>query len=222
MVEDAPSPAVSKRLRDQICRSAVNIARNIKYENAGTVQFILDQDNKQFYYHEMNTRIQLEHPVTEMISGVDLVKEQIRIAAGRQISFSQEEVQLSGHAIECRINAESPQAGFRPCHGRITRWIEPEGSGIRLDSHCYSGYRVPPFYDSLLAKLITGGRDRHEAIERMKQALAIFMVSGIDTTIPVYQFMLRHPEYLDGQVNTRWVEDVLLREHEQHEKDIFD
>ena len=165
----------------------------------------------------MNTRIQVEHPVTEMITGVDLVKEQIRIAAGEPISFSQEEVKLSGHAIECRINAESAETGFRPCPGKITEWLPPEGQGIRLDSHCYSGYIVPPFYDSLLGKLIARGRDRHEAIRRMKFALSEFVVSGIDTTIPFYQRILDHPDYQNGKVNTRWVEEILLQTRNETE-----
>jgi acetyl-CoA carboxylase, biotin carboxylase subunit len=211
MVEEAPSPAVSVELREAICSAAQTITRHIGYQNAGTVEFILDQDKRQFYFLEMNTRIQVEHPVTEMITGVDLVKEQIRIAAGEPISFSQEEVKLIGHAIECRINAESAETGFRPCPGKITQWLPPEGQGIRLDSHCYSGYTVPPFYDSLLGKLITWGRDRHEAIGRMKYALSEFVVSGIDTTIPFYQRILKHPDYQNGKVHTRWVEEIVLQ-----------
>ena len=211
MVEEAPSPVVTAELREEICNAALTITRHIRYENAGTVEFMLDQDKKQFYFLEMNTRIQVEHPVTEMITGVDLVKEQIRIAAGEPISFSQEEVRLSGHAIECRINAESAETGFRPCPGEITQWLPPEGQDIRLDSHCYSGYMVPPFYDSLLGKLITRGKDRHEAIERMKFALSEFVVSGIDTTIPFYQRILEHPDYQNGKVNTCWVEEILLQ-----------
>lgn len=211
MVEEAPSPAVSPELRERISNSALRIARQIRYENAGTVEFIFDQDNEAFYFLEMNTRIQVEHPVTEMVTGIDLVKEQIRVASGLPISFSQEEVRLNGHAIECRINAESAQDGFRPCPGRITGWISPEGPDIRLDSHCYPGYMVPPFYDSLLAKLITRGKSRNEAIEKMKWALSNFEVSGIDTIIPFHQAILRHPDYLEGKVNTRWVEEVLLR-----------
>ena len=155
----------------------------------------------------------MEHPVTEMVTGIDLVKEQIRIAAGQAVSFQQEAVKLTGHAIECRINAESPEEQFQPCPGRIEQWVSPEGSDIRVDTHCYSGYFVPPFYDSLLAKLITKGGNRHEAVDRMKDALAKFVVSGINTTIPFYQFMLKHPDYLNGKVNTRWVEDVLLRDY---------
>ena len=219
MVEEAPSPVVSDALRDQISQAALRIARHIRYENAGTVEFILDQSQGKLYFLEMNTRIQVEHPVTEMITGVDLVKEQLRVAAGDTLSFSQEEVQLNGHAIECRINAESPKADFRPCPGRITRWVPPKGSGIRVDSHCYSGYFVPPYYDSLLAKLITKGSDRREAIERMQYALESFIVSGIDTTIPFHQVILKNPDYLDGKVNTKWVEDILLEEYEHHEGD---
>lgn len=219
MVEEAPSPVVSSELRAEITQAAIRIAQHIKYENAGTVEFILDQDQGQFYFLEMNTRIQVEHPVTEMITGVDLVKEQLRVAAGDSLSLSQEEVQLTGHAIECRINAESPQADFRPCPGRINHWVPPKGSGIRVDTHCYSGYFVPPYYDSLLAKLITKGTDRREAIERMQHALESFIVSGIDTTIPFHQVILRNPDYLNGKVNTRWVEDILLEEYAHHEGD---
>jgi acetyl-CoA carboxylase biotin carboxylase subunit len=215
MVEEAPCPILSAALRQEICKSALKIARHIHYENAGTVEFILDQDNRKFYFLEMNTRIQVEHPVTEMITGIDLVQEQIRVASGLPIRFSQEEVRLNGHAIECRINAESAQHGFRPCPGKITEWTPPEGPGVRLDSHCYPGYVVPPFYDSLLAKLITSGRDRREAVERMKYALSGFVVSGIDTTIPFHQIILRAPDYLEGNVNTRWVEEVLLKSHAQ-------
>jgi acetyl-CoA carboxylase biotin carboxylase subunit len=213
MVEESPSPVVSHKVREEICSSAVSIARHIKYENAGTVEFILDQVQGQFYFLEMNTRIQVEHPVTEMVTGIDLVKEQIHIAAGQAVSFHQEDVRQTGHAVECRINAESPEDEFRPCPGRIEEWVPPEGPGLRVDTHCYSGYFVPPFYDSLLAKLITRGDNRHEAIDRMKDALAKFVVSGIKTTIPFYQFMLKHPDYLGGKLSTRWVEDVLLQDY---------
>ncbi len=213
MVEEAPSPVISNDFRKMICESALSIAKAVDYQNAGTVEFILDQDQGQFYFLEMNTRIQVEHPVTEMVTGVDIVKEQMRIASGEPLSFSQEEVQFEGHAIECRVNAESSTQGFRPCPGLITEWIPPEGEGIRVDSHCYPGYFVPPFYDSLLAKLITRGSNRYEAINRMKESLAGFIVSGIDTTIPFYRFMLQHTDYLDGRLNTRWVENVLLQDY---------
>jgi len=213
MVEESPSPVVSSRLREGICNAAVSIARHIRYENAGTVEFILDQDQGKFYFLEMNTRIQVEHPVTEMVTGVDLVKEQIQIAAGHSLGFHQEAVRLGGHAIECRINAEFSEDQFRPCPGRIEQWAQPVGSDIRVDTHCYPGYFVPPFYDSLLAKLITKGSNRHKAVDRMKEALAKFIVSGINTTIPFYQFMLKNPDYLSGKLHTRWVEDVLLKDY---------
>jgi len=213
MVEESPSPVVTSRLREGICNAAVSIARHIRYENAGTVEFILDQDQGKFYFLEMNTRIQVEHPVTEMVTGVDLVKEQIQIAAGHSLGFHQEAVRLAGHAIECRINAEFSEDQFRPCPGRIEQWAQPVGSDIRVDTHCYPGYFVPPFYDSLLAKLITKGSNRHKAVDRMKEALAKFVVSGIKTTIPFYQFMLKNPNYLSGKLHTRWVEDVLLKDY---------
>jgi acetyl-CoA carboxylase biotin carboxylase subunit len=177
------------------------------------LEFVFDQDEGRFYFLEMNTRIQVEHPVTEVVTGIDLAKEQIRIAAGQAVSFQQEAVRVMGHAIECRINAESLEEQFQPCPGRIEQWVPPEGSDIRVDSHCYSGYFVPPFYDSLLAKLITNGSNRLEAVDRMKYALAKFVVSGISTTMPFYQFMLKHSDYLNGKVNTRWVEDVLLQDY---------
>ena len=215
MVEEAPSPVISDEVRKKICGSAIKIAQHVKYQNAGTVEFILDQDQGLFYFLEMNTRIQVEHPVTEMVTGVDLVKEQIRIASGEPLRFSQDQIQISGHAIECRINAESSAEEFRPCPGLITKWIPPEGEGIRVDSHCYSGYFVPPYYDSLLAKVITVGKDRPEAIKRMQHALSGFLVSGLDTTIPFYQYLLQHPDYRYSKVNTRWVENTLLREYGQ-------
>jgi acetyl-CoA carboxylase biotin carboxylase subunit len=219
MVEESPSTIISSEIREEICRSAVSIARHINYENAGTVEFIFDQDQRKFYFLEMNTRIQVEHPVTEMVTGIDLVKEQIQIAEGKAVSFHQEEVRQTGHAVECRVNAESSEDQFRPCPGRIEQWVPPEGLGLRVDTHCYPGYFVPPFYDSLLAKLITHGNHRREAIDRMKDALAKFVVSGINTTIPFYQFMLKSPDYLNGKVNTRWVEEILLKNYGQHEVD---
>ena len=213
MLEEAPSPVVSDKRRDQISQAALRIARHIGYENAGTVEFILDQDRGAIYFLEMNTRIQVEHPVTEMITGVDLVKEQLKVAGGDTLGLSQGEIRSTGHAIECRINAESPQAEFQPCPGRITQWIPPQGPGIRVDTHCYEGYFVPPFYDSLIAKLITKGEERAEAIERMHDALEHFQISGIDTTIPFHQFIIKNPDFLNGKLNTKWVEDRLLKEY---------
>ncbi|MDP6178357.1 MAG: acetyl-CoA carboxylase biotin carboxylase subunit, partial [Desulfatiglandales bacterium] len=178
----------------------------------GTIEFLLDQDKGRFYFLEMNTRIQVEHPITEQITGVDLVAEQIRAANHQPLSFSQEDVQLTGHAIECRINAESPYSGFLPSPGRIAEWVPPRDPGIRVDSHCYAGYLVPPYYDSLLAKVITSGADRSQAIERMRSALDRFIISGVETTMLFQQMLLKHPEYMNGKVNTRWVEDCILPE----------
>jgi acetyl-CoA carboxylase biotin carboxylase subunit len=219
MVEEAPSPVVSPQLRQEMCRAALALARQIRYENAGTVEFVVDQDEGKFYFLEMNTRIQVEHPVTEMITGIDLVREQIRIAAGHPIPFCQEEIRFSGHAIECRITAESPRRGFQPCPGRIRQWEAPQGAGIRLDTHCYQGYFVPPYYDSLLAKLISRGKDRREALERMEKALGRFNVSGVETSIPFHRFILQHADYHRGRVNTRWLEESLMKEYEEHEED---
>jgi acetyl-CoA carboxylase biotin carboxylase subunit len=210
VIEEAPSPVVSPQLRQDICRAAVLIAKNIKYESIGTVEFILDQDSGRFYFLEMNTRIQVEHPITEQISGVDLVKEQINIAAGRPVNISQTEVRLKGHAIECRINAELAEADFRPSPGKITQWKPPEGDGIRVDTHCFAGYLVPPFYDSLLAKVIVSGNNRREAIERMRFALKHFYVSGVDTTIPFLSSLIDNTDFVSGNIHTRWIEDVIF------------
>jgi acetyl-CoA carboxylase biotin carboxylase subunit len=209
IVEEAPAYAVAQEVREKICNAGAALARSIGYRNAGTVEFIYDNDTREFFFLEMNTRIQVEHPVTEMITGVDLVAQQLLIARGEPLPFRQPDLKLHGHAIECRINAESPQHGFRPCPGRITEWQPPQGVGIRLDSHCYPGYFVPPYYDSLLAKLIVRGANRDEAIERMKNALASFRVGGIDTGIPFLRTVIDDPEYRSGNVNTRWLEKKL-------------
>jgi acetyl-CoA carboxylase biotin carboxylase subunit len=217
MVEEAPSPVVTPEIREAMCASAIQIAGHIKYENAGTVEFILDQAENKFYFLEMNTRIQVEHPVTEMITGVDLVKEQFKVASEHAFSFSQKDLSLSGHAIECRINAELPQADFRPCPGKITMWEPPSGEGIRLDTHCYAEYFVPPYYDSLLAKLITADSDRSNTIGKMQRALDSFVVGGVDTTISFYKFVMKNRDYIKGSINTRWIEEILLKEFEKDE-----
>ena len=218
MLEEAPSPGVPPETRNRMSQAAIEISQAIQYESAGTVEFILDQDSGQFYFLEMNTRIQVEHPVTEMTTGIDLVKEQIRVAVGLPLSLSQSDVRPSGHAIECRINAEFPQEGFRPFPGRITDWRIPNEHGIRVDTHCYPGYLVPPYYDSLLAKVISLGHDRQEAIEHMQSALERFFVSGLETTIPFHRFILNHEDFRKGKINTRWLEETLLEEYEQHER----
>jgi acetyl-CoA carboxylase biotin carboxylase subunit len=216
IIEEAPAYAVSKKVRDQICHAAATLARSIGYQNAGTVEFIFDNDTNEFFFLEMNTRIQVEHPVTEMITGVDLVAQQLRIARGELLPFKQSDVRFFGHAIECRINAESPQQNFRPCPGRITHWQGPEGTGIRVDTYCYSGYLVPPFYDSLLAKLIVHGGDRAEAAARMRQALVSFQVQGVDTGIPFLQTVIDDDDYVNGKVNTRWLEKKLEQYSASH------
>jgi acetyl-CoA carboxylase biotin carboxylase subunit len=209
IVEEAPAYAVAQEVREKICNAAAILARSIGYQSAGTVEFIFDNATNEFFFLEMNTRIQVEHPVTEMITGVDLVAQQLRIARGEALPFKQSDVRFFGHAIECRINAESPQYGFRPCPGRIVGWRTPEGAGVRVDSHCYSGYFVPPFYDSLLGKLIVHGEDRAQAIAGTRQALASFQVEGIDTGIPFLQAVVDDPDYVKGKVNTQWLEKKL-------------
>jgi acetyl-CoA carboxylase, biotin carboxylase subunit len=187
----------------------VALAEKIRYENAGTVEFIFDRDRDKFYFLEMNTRIQVEHPITEMITGVDLVQEQIRIAGGQPLSVTQSDVRFAGHAIECRINAESPQHGFRPSPGVLSTWAPPSGAGMRLDSHCFTGYSVPPFYDSLIGKLIAHGSTREQALNRMLHALDTFGIAGIETNIAFLRALLRHPDYVQAKVNTSWVEKNL-------------
>ena len=209
LVEESPAPAITEALREEIRQAGVNLARNIRYENAGTVEFIVDQDTEAFYFLEMNTRIQVEHPVSEMITGIDLVQEQFRVARGESLRFSQSDVTFRGHAIECRINAELPAEGFRPSPGRLVEWRPPEGPNIRLDTHCYAGYTVPLYYDSMLAKLIVYGCDRTEALERMRRALEQFSVSGIGTTLAFLHFVMGHPDFVAGKVNTNLVEQLI-------------
>lgn len=209
LLEEAPAPNISEPLREEICAAGATITRVMKYESAGTVEFIVDQDAQRFYFLEMNTRIQVEHPVTEMITGLDLVQYQLRIANGERLDLNQNQVRVSGHAIECRINAESPAHNFRPSPGRLAEWAPPQGEGIRVDTHCYAGYTVPPYYDSLLAKLIVWGETRDACVQRMQKALAEFGVCGVDTTIPFHQFITQQPEFVTGNVDTRLVERLM-------------
>lgn len=210
LIEEAPSPSVDTAMRRAMGDCSVRLARNAKYCGAGTVEFVVDELNNSFYFLEMNTRIQVEHPVTEMITGFDLVAEQIRIACGLPLSFTQAEVRLQGHAIECRINAEDSTRDFRPCPGLITRWEVSSGDGIRFDSHCYCGYTVPPNYDSLIGKLIVHARTRDKAIELMRRALGEFQIEGTATTVPFHEAVLAHDDFVNGKVTTRWVEDTFL------------
>jgi acetyl-CoA carboxylase, biotin carboxylase subunit len=209
IIEEAPAYAVPPEVRAKICNAAANLARSIGYRSAGTIEFIYDNDSAEFYFLEMNTRIQVEHPITEMITGVDLVAQQLRIARGEALPFKQTDIRFAGHAIECRINAESPQHGFRPCPGHIAEWQEPRGPGVRVDTHCFSGYFVPPYYDSLLAKLIVHADTRARAADHTAAALDQFHVTGIDTLVPFLKTVIADSEYHAGAVNTRWLEKKL-------------
>ena len=211
LIEESPSPFLSDSQRRTVGALAVKGAQGIGYLNAGTMEFLFDQDGS-FYFMEMNTRIQVEHPVTEEVTDLDLVKEQIRVAAGERLSLTQEQVEWRGHAIECRINAEDHENGFRPSPGRITYWYKPGGPGIRVDSHVYAGYTVPPDYDSMVGKLIAYGRDRAGALRRMEIALEEMILEGIKTTIPFHQLALRDPRFQAGDLDTHFVEKLLKGE----------
>lgn len=200
LVEESPSPAISAKLRKKMGEQAVRGAKSVGYYNAGTMEFLYQDDD--FYFMEMNTRIQVEHPVTEMVTGVDLIRQQILVAAGEELEYTQEDIQLNGHSIECRINAEDPFNNFKPCPGTITDMNFPGGIGVRVDSHCYAGYVVPPYYDSMIAKLIVHAPSRRKAIDRMLRALDEFVVEGIKTTIPVQKRILQHPQFIDGGFDT--------------------
>jgi acetyl-CoA carboxylase biotin carboxylase subunit len=205
LVEESPAPNLPVSVRDDICQAAVRLVRSAGYQNAGTCEFLVDKQNR-FYFIEVNARIQVEHPVTELVTGIDLVQEQIRIAAGESLSFKQEDIRQRGVAIECRINAEDPQADFRPSPGQITCWQTPGGPGVRIDSHVVQGYRVPPNYDSLIAKLLVHQPTRSAALACMRRALNEFVVAGIKTTIPLHREIFNHSSFIEGQVDTTFVE----------------
>lgn len=204
LVEEAPSPAVNARLRAQLGKTATMAAKAVEYRNAGTIEFIMDQGGN-YYFMEMNTRVQVEHPVTEMVTGIDIVKEQIRIAAGMPLRFTQESIKFSGHSIECRINAEDPDT-FVPSPGLITLFAPAGGPGVRIDSAAYTGYTVPPYYDSMVGKLIVHGNTRAEAIARMERALEEFVVEGIKTTIPLQRKICRETDFHNGKLSTSFLE----------------
>ena len=209
LLEESPSPAINTELRKKMGNAAIAAAKSIGYEGAGTVEFLVDDDDN-FYFMEMNTRIQVEHPVTEMVTGVDLIAEQIKIAGGANLEFAQDDIHLNGHAIECRINAEDPSHNFRPSPGKITGWLPPGGPGVRVDSHVYTGYEIPPFYDSLIGKLIVWGKDRNTAIKRMNRALNECAVTGIPTTINFHLTLLSKSKFKQGKIHTKYVEEELL------------
>ena len=210
VVEETPSPLLPKDVRKKITKAAVKLMERAKYQNAGTVEFLVDRDNN-FYFIEVNARIQVEHPITEMVTGIDLVKEQIRVAAGQPLGFGQDDIRFRGVAMEARINAEDPDADFRPSPGLITNWSPPGGPGVRIDSHVYPGYQVPPNYDSMIGKLIVHKANRTEAIEAMKRCLDEFIVEGVKTTIPLHKRIFRHGGFVAGHYDTGLVEDILAR-----------
>ncbi len=209
LVEEAPSPIINEDTRKRMGEVAVKAAKSVGYDSAGTIEFLYDQVTKEFYFMEMNTRIQVEHPVSEAITGVDLIKYQIKIANDEKLDLEQETLQPRGHAIECRINAEDPENDFSPSPGTINQLILPGGPGVRIDSGVYPGYTIPPFYDSMVAKLITWGTDRREAVERMKRALVEFHIEGIKTTIPFHKKVMKNKEFLRGQYTTDFVSEFM-------------
>lgn len=204
VIEEAPSTALTPKQREKMGEAAIRAAKAVGYQSAGTVEFLVDK-NGSFYFMEMNTRIQVEHPVTELVTGIDIVQEQIKIAAGEKLGIKQEDVRIKGHAVECRINAENPSLGFRPSPGKIDILLWPGGSGVRIDSALYNGYTIPPNYDSMIAKLITHGRDRHEALSKMRRALAEFIIEGIDTNIEFLFQILNNENFINGQIDTSFL-----------------
>ena len=210
LVEESPSPAIDPARRTAIGEAAVRLARHVGYTSAGTIECILDDERGEWFFMEMNTRIQVEHPVTELVTGVDLVKEQLRIAAGERLTIGQQDIAIRGHAIECRINAEDPDAGFAPCPGEIRALHLPGGPGIRVDSHVEAGYRIPPFYDSMIAKILAWGADRDEALARMRRALSETRIEGIATTLAFHRRLLERDEFRRGEVHTRFVEQRMM------------
>ena len=212
LLEEAPSPVLDDATRDAMGRIAVAAAHSVHYDSVGTIEFIYDSKTKNFYFIEMNTRIQVEHPLTEMITGVDLLKQQIQVAAGDRLSLAQEGIARDGHAIECRINAEDPQKDFLPQTGTLRQYIVPGGPGVRVDAGVYPGYTIPPFYDSLIAKLVVWGETRKAAIARMKRALGEFIVEGVATTIPFHQQIIQHPEFHQGTYTTDFIRKIMAAE----------
>ncbi|MCP6681094.1 acetyl-CoA carboxylase biotin carboxylase subunit [Bacillus nakamurai] len=206
LLEETPSPALDSDIREQMGEAAVKAAQAVGYTGAGTVEFIYDYREQRYYFMEMNTRIQVEHPVTEMVTGTDLIKEQIRVASGLELTLRQEDVEFNGWAIECRINAENPAKNFMPSPGEIKMYLPPGGLGVRVDSAAYPGYSIPPYYDSMIAKVITYGKTRDEAIARMKRALSEFVIEGIETTIPFHLKLLEHETFVSGEFNTKFLE----------------
>ena len=210
LIEEAPAPSISQKLRERLSKASIKLAKSINYTGVGTFEFLVDAE-EHFYFIEANTRVQVEHPVTEAITGIDIIVWQVRVAAGEHLPFSQGDIKPSGHAIECRINAENAASGFSPSNGTVVGYVAPGGPGIRVDSHLYPGYVVPPNYDSLVGKLIAWGPTRAEAVARMRRALSETFIVGIDTTIPFYSYVMAQPEYASGKLDTSLIGDFVSR-----------
>ena len=206
LVEEAPSPALTPEMRAEMGEAAVKAAKACNYRGAGTVEFIFDHINQKFYFMEMNTRIQVEHPVTEMITGIDLIQQQLKVASGEELAFKQEDITFNGWSIECRINAENPEKNFMPSPGKVTMYLPPGGFGVRVDSAVYPGYSIPPFYDSMVAKLIVHADTREQAVARMKRALDEFVVEGVHTTIPFHANLMDNEVFQSGDFDTKFLE----------------
>ena len=208
LIEEAPSPVLTPEMRRKVCQAAVNIARKAKYFSAGTVEFLVDQQ-KNFYFMEMNTRIQVEHTVSEELTGVDLLTEQLRVAQGKKLLYKQKDIHFEGHVIECRINAENPDNNFSPSPGKLEYYLPPGGPHVRVDSACYANYTIPPYYDSMIAKLIVRGKDRKEAITRMLRALREFHIGGVDSTISFHKFMLQNSDFQNNDHDINYVDELI-------------
>ena len=208
VIEEAPSPVLLPKTRQKMGEMAVRAAKTVGYENAGTIEFLLDKHGE-FYFIEMNTRIQVEHPITEMVTGIDLIKEQIKVASNLPLSFTQDDIKISGHALECRINAENPALNFKPSPGQVRTLNLPSGFGVRVDTSVYQGYTIPPFYDSMVGKLIVHGRDRQEAIAKMKRSLEELVVDGIDTNIDFQYSIMEHPKFIKNDYDTSFIQKYM-------------
>ena len=217
LIEESPSPSISPALRKKLGEAAIKAAKAVKYVSAGTIEFLLGP-KEQFYFMEMNTRVQVEHPVSEMVTGVDIIKEQIRIAAGLKLSYTQKQIVPRGHAIECRINAEDPYRNFAPCPGKIKFYSAPGGYGVRVDSHAYCGYAIPPYYDSMIAKLIVFGKTRNGCLMRLHRAIDEFVIDGVKTTLPLHDEIISTPDFIDGNYNIHWLEKFLKKRAESEKK----
>ncbi len=213
LLEESPSPGLMPALRERMTDAACRLARSVGYRSAGTLEFIVDIARQEFYFIEMNTRIQVEHPVTEMVTGLDLVKLQLRIAGGETLPVKQSDIRFSGHAIECRINAEDPDRGFMPKPGKLSEFLAPAGPGVRVDSHAFVGYELPPYYDSLIAKIVTWDDTREAALARMRRALHEFRIAGVPTTVPFHQRLLAEPDFIAGNVDTQFVKQKMWAGH---------